>query len=271
MHTHSIDIPAITPGSSLYYALLYTPKPQQDAVALLLAFFNEIKSIPNQVSETEIAKTKLMWWTKEIAQTYKHYPQHPLTQALSATIERYALDELAFLDYIKEIHASLDTPPLAIADKLASPAKACGSKLLLLSAVTGHIVVPKEFISHLAMALQAIHDIRYIGREIKNYPELYPQENNDALLGTLRNLASTAKSNYAHSLKVLNAQQREKLLALIIYANIQLALLVEIEKLDFQLLDKKISLTPLRKLWIAWRTKRQEKKTIKQLYKKENS
>ncbi|HEY3486902.1 MAG TPA: hypothetical protein VGL10_02445, partial [Gammaproteobacteria bacterium] len=49
----------------------------------------------------------------------------------------------------------------------------------------------------------------------------------------------------------------------IIMAAIYEKLLDEIEADGYRVLEQRISLTPLRKLWIAWRTARREKKLSK--------
>ena len=43
-------------------------------------------------------------------------------------------------------------------------------------------------------------------------------------------------------------------------ANIYRSLLDEIESDGYRVLERRVSLTPLRKLWITWRTLRREKR-----------
>ena len=47
-------------------------------------------------------------------------------------------------------------------------------------------------------------------------------------------------------------------------AEIYSSILDEIELDGFRVLEHKVKLTPLRKLWLAWRTSRREKKLYKQ-------
>ena len=49
----------------------------------------------------------------------------------------------------------------------------------------------------------------------------------------------------------------------IILANLAMALLQEIEADRFRVLEHRIALTPLRKLWLAWRTRRREERRLR--------
>ncbi|MFN9763828.1 MAG: squalene/phytoene synthase family protein, partial [Pseudomonadota bacterium] len=59
---------------------------------------------------------------------------------------------------------------------------------------------------------------------------------------------------YDEAIALLPERDREAQKPGLMMANIYRALLDEIEKAGFQVLHQRISLTPLRKLWIATRT-----------------
>ena len=69
-----------------------------------------------------------------------------------------------------------------------------------------------------------------------------------------------ARSYYAHALQALPAIDRRAQLAGLVMGAIYMALLREIENDGFRVLERRVKLTPLRKLWIAWRTQRRETK-----------
>jgi phytoene synthase len=50
-------------------------------------------------------------------------------------------------------------------------------------------------------------------------------------------------------------------------AAIYLATLEEVERDGFEVLERRVSLTPIRKLWLAWKTVRQEKTLHRRLQK----
>ncbi len=59
---------------------------------------------------------------------------------------------------------------------------------------------------------------------------------------------------------VLPDDDRYNQRASLIMANIYQATLSEIEQDDFQVMQYRVSLTPLRKFWIAWTTARAQKR-----------
>jgi phytoene synthase len=63
-----------------------------------------------------------------------------------------------------------------------------------------------------------------------------------------------ANDLYEKALASLPAEDRRDQRAGLIMAAIYRATLAEIERDGFKVLDRRTSLTPLRKLWIAWKT-----------------
>ena len=63
-----------------------------------------------------------------------------------------------------------------------------------------------------------------------------------------------ARRWYARALAQLSAEDRHAQRAGLIMAAIYRTLLDEIARDGYRVLDRRTSLTPLRKLWIAWRT-----------------
>ena len=68
--------------------------------------------------------------------------------------------------------------------------------------------------------------------------------------------ANRARTWYAQALAKLDPRDRRAQRTGLIMAAIYRALLDEIERDGFDVLDRRTSLTPLRKLWIAWKTAR---------------
>jgi phytoene synthase len=65
-----------------------------------------------------------------------------------------------------------------------------------------------------------------------------------------------ARRWYARALEALPAEDRKAQRSGIVMASIYRTLLDEIERDGYRVLDRRIALTPLRKLWIAWTTAR---------------
>lgn len=65
-------------GSGLYHALRLTPIERRAALHLWLNWWHEISRIPFDVHDPGVAETKLRWWQQELARTEQGQPQHPL-------------------------------------------------------------------------------------------------------------------------------------------------------------------------------------------------
>jgi 15-cis-phytoene synthase len=70
----------------------------------------------------------------------------------------------------------------------------------------------------------------------------------------MRFQAERARATYREALELLPAADRRAQRPGLIMGAIYATLLDEIERENFQVLHQRIALTPLRKLWIAWRT-----------------
>jgi phytoene synthase len=65
--------------------------------------------------------------------------------------------------------------------------------------------------------------------------------------------AERAQAAYGEALALLPAADRRTQKPGLMMASIYRTLLEEIARDDFQVLDRRVSLTPVRKLWLAWR------------------
>ena len=70
----------------------------------------------------------------------------------------------------------------------------------------------------------------------------------------MRFQAARARSFYREAFAALPPDTRRDQRAGLIMAAIYATLLTEIERDGFQVLRQRVSLTPLRKFWLAWRT-----------------
>ena len=70
----------------------------------------------------------------------------------------------------------------------------------------------------------------------------------------MRFQAERANAMYEEALALLPAEDRRAQRPGLMMAAIYRAVLKEIERDNFHVLNQKISLTPIRKLWLAWKT-----------------
>jgi phytoene synthase len=128
----------------------------------------------------------------------------------------------------------------------------------------------RQYARDLGIAFQLTNIIRDVGEDARRGRIYLPQdelaahgvtagallkrEGGDALTGLMKDQVARARRWYAQAMDALPADDRHAQRPGIIMAAIYRALLDEIERDGFRVLDRRIALTPLRKLWIAWKT-----------------
>ncbi|MGD9591245.1 MAG: squalene/phytoene synthase family protein [Candidatus Berkiella sp.] len=247
-------------GASLYYALLYAAQSSRDAMCLVNAFIQEMKSIAVSVNEKSVAIAKLNWWSTEISQTFKGYPHHPLSILLSSVIEHFGLAENEFQLIIQSCLIDLEYQYSTEQQKEIYFRSNYGAMLNLLSCTTARTLAPKTFITHLSAMLQTIWEIKHAGVDSHRTQSYFGQSDPLKLTNVLKIHSEFAKAQFNQAMLSIKAQDRYPQLSLIILANLNHKLLDEIIRSNFNVLTQRISLTPIKKLWITWRTNAQEKK-----------
>lgn len=96
----------LVPGNPLTLTLPYAPASHRDAILALHAVCGEIAAIPVEVSEPGVARQKLTWWRRALAESLPH----PAVQALQDSGALAALDP-----------AELDALAAGVAETLEAP------------------------------------------------------------------------------------------------------------------------------------------------------
>ena len=68
----------VAAGSSFYYAFLFLPAQERAAITAFYAFCREVDDVVDEVSEAELAATKLGWWAHEVQLAFAGSPSHPV-------------------------------------------------------------------------------------------------------------------------------------------------------------------------------------------------
>jgi phytoene synthase len=76
----------------------------------------------------------------------------------------------------------------------------------------------------------------------------------DAFARLMDSQSARAESFYDEAFAALPAEDRRSQRAGLVMAAIYRTLLAEIRRDGFHVLDRRVALTPMRKLWIAWKT-----------------
>ena len=97
------------PGTDVYYAQRYAPAAQRPLLGLIEALRGEIARVPATCSTSDIAVAKLAWWREEIARFAHGTPRHRVTQALAPALPALPALVPAAVALVDGIVALLDT------------------------------------------------------------------------------------------------------------------------------------------------------------------
>lgn len=269
---------AAASGSSFYYSFLFLPADRRRAITALYAFCREVDDIVDDVSESSVGRMKLAWWRQEVERLYGGTPSHPVARALEPVVADYALPREHFDDIISGMEMDLDHQGFATFEDLRLYCYRVAAVVGLLSArIFGYSdPATADYAHDLGMAFQLtniVRDVRedamrgriYIPGEDLDAHSVRPDDLNqaatpDRVQALLRQQTERARHYYRKALDTLPEGDRHAQRSGLIMARIYMTLLDEIEADGFRVLEHRVALTPLRKLWIAWRTARREQR-----------
>jgi len=265
-------------GSSFYYSFMFLPARQKQAIIALYAFCREVDDVVDECSDPSLASNKLEWWRSEINNLFADKANHPVTQALKTSIENYNLPQEYFVEIIDGMAMDLEQFSYANFKDLSLYCYRVASVVGLMAAeIFGYEDRQTlKYAHNLGMAFQLTNILRDVAEDAARGRIYIPQDElqkfnvskedilNHQMTDNARQLmafqAQRANDYYQKAFELLPESDRYSQRCGIIMSAIYQATLKEIEDDHYRVLDQRISLTPLRKLWIAWRTARQEKK-----------
>jgi phytoene synthase len=263
---------AAASGSSFYYSFLFLPPERRRAITALYAFCREVDDVVDEASDPQVAATKLAWWRTEVAAMYEGAARHPVTQALSPFTEKFSIRRQSLDEIIDGMEMDLTQARyLDWAGLERYCHRVAGVVGLCAASIFGY-TNPKtlEYARTLGLAFQMTNILRDVGEDARKNRIYLPMDElkrfgvsaadilnarrTDAFVALMRFESQRAKDLYRDALAALPAEDRRAQRPGLIMAAIYRALLDEIERDGFQVLEGRTSLTPLRKLWIAWKT-----------------
>jgi len=259
-------------GSSFYYSFLFLPPERRRAITALYAFCREVDDIVDEISDQSIARIKLAWWRNEIAQLYAGAPTHPVTQALAPHLAAYALKQEHFQAIIDGMEMDLDQSRYLDFAGLRKYCWHVAGVVGILSASIFGVSEPAtlEYAEKLGLAFQLTNIIRDVGEDARKGRIYLPVNelqqfgvtaadimnfrHNEKFEALMTFQAARARGFYDEAYALLPKRDRRAQRPGLMMAAIYRTLLDEVERDGFHVLNQKISLTPLRKLWLAWKT-----------------
>ena len=263
---------AAASGSSFYYSFLFLPPQRRRAITALYAFCREVDDVVDECADAAVARTKLAWWRAEVAAAYHGAPQHPVARALAEVAPRFNLSEQRLNEIMDGMEMDLNqNRHLDFAGLQLYCHRVAGVVGALAAAIFGHRN-PKtlEYAERLGLAFQLTNIIRDVGEDARNNRIYIPMDElkrfevgpADILEGRhtenftrlMRFQADRALRCYDEALALLPREDRRTQRPGLVMAAIYRTLLMEIADDGFRVLKQRVALTPVRKLWIAWRT-----------------
>lgn len=262
---------AAASGSSFYYAFLFLPPPRRAAITAFYAFCREVDDVVDEVSDPGVAATKLAWWQSEVGRAFGGQPTHPVTQALMPHAAEFGLEARHLLAVIEG--CQMDLTQLRYADFPSLQAYChlvAGVVGEAAARIFGQTATQTTAYAHkLGLAFQLTNIIRDVGDDVRRNriylpmselqqfgvtaQELLTRQYSDRFTALMKFQAARAHRLYDEAVAMLPAEDRRSQKPGLMMASIYRTLLREIEADGFQVLHQRTALTPLRKLWLAWK------------------
>lgn len=271
---------AAASGSSFYYAFLFLPPERRAAITAFYAFCREVDDVVDEVSDPEVAQTKLAWWRREVGQAFAGEPTHPVMRALMPLAKTYEIEARHLLAVIDGCQMDLEQNRYL---DFANLQRYCH----LVAGVVGEVAArifgqtqigTTEYAHRLGLAFQLTNIVRDVGEDAARGRIYLPVNElqsfnvkahellqRGAAPGTdladfhrrfaalMQFQCTRALQTYDDALALLPEADRRTQKPGLMMASIYRTLLKEIAADPLLVLTQRVSLTPLRKFWLAWK------------------
>ncbi len=259
-------------GSSFYYSFLFLPLEKRQAITALYAFCREVDDIVDETSDADLARTKLAWWSEEVSELFHGTAQHPVTRALLTAVEKFDLPEARFQEVLAGMQMDLSQNRYPSFQHLELYChRVAGVVGLMAAEIFGCTQAATHgYAERLGTAFQLTNIIRDIGEDARRNRIYIPLDelqqfdiqpsdilhghNSDRFRALLGFQIDRARDFYMRAFSELPDADRRAQRPGLIMAAIYQSLLDDIEKRQTNVLTTRASMSPIRKLWIAWRT-----------------
>jgi len=266
---------AAASGSSFYYAFLFLPKTRRAAITAFYAFCREVDDVVDEMVDPGVAATKLAWWQSEVAKSFAGESSHPVMRALMPLAGEFHIAP-------RHLLAVIDGCQMDLQQNRYLDYTALQRYCHLVAGVVGEVAASifgqtdpatTDYAHKLGEALQLTNIIRDVGEDamrgriylpvdelqrfdVKTH-EILKRDATPEFAQRFTRLmqfqAARAHGLYDEAFAMLPAVDRRTQKPGLMMASIYRTLLREIERDDFAVLNQRVSLTPLRKFWLAWR------------------
>ena len=262
---------AAASGSSFYYAFLFLPPPRRVAITAFYAFCREVDDVVDEVTDQGVGRTKLAWWRTEVARAFAGQPSHPAMKALLPSVEAFGIEQ-------RQLQAVIEGCEMDLVQTRYLDFPGLERYCHLVAGVVGEVSAgifgqtdpqTTAYAHTLGLAFQLTNIVRDVGEDARRGRIYLPMSElqqfdvkaHEILKGSyserftalMKFQAARAERLYDEAMALLPAADRRAQKPGLMMASIYRTLLREIEHDGFQVLHQRVSLTPLRKFWLAWK------------------
>ena len=253
-------------GSDYYYARLFVARKMRRRFDHLHALREEIASIPFKTRDVGMARIRLQWWHKELASFERGQAEHPVLQSYA----RYEKDVPQLASAMRAMVAAFDLEignatvldtgaqrqwyQTAFGDfyTLWAPPNAGDNAALL-----GEFIERAQSLLNLkALARHNHHRLSQdkLNQHALSWDDIRTGTEPQAIEMLIKAEDDTARAVYDSAISTSDRRAREKFLPLWVLSAINAAKLDELRRDGYRVWAYHLDITPIRKLWIAWRT-----------------
>jgi len=263
---------AAASGSSFYYSFLFLPTDRRRAITALYAFCREIDDAVDDCADPGVAAATLAWWRTELASLDGGTPRHPVTRALAPLAAQYGITAARLNEIVDGMEMDLRQNRYADFAALERYCYRVAGVVGLLAAGIFGYANPQtlRYAETLGTAFQLTNVLRDVGEDARRDRIYLPLDelqrfgvspadvlagrHTEAFARLMAFQIQRAEQYYDRALALLPAEDRRAQRPGLVMAAIYRTLLREIRRDGGRVLAHRIALTPIRKLWIAWRT-----------------
>jgi phytoene synthase len=237
---------AAPPGGSFYYSILFYPEHLRRDLRALHALGIELEEIITECSDPGVMRIKFAWWQDEIMRLYQHAARHPVSRALANVITRHDIQQHQLQEIISNVEQlTAMTQPPSMQEVLMMFGKGPGLVWRLSAKICGHQKPETMTLAgEMGGLFSCFHILQQPARSGTGPAAQCTPQERSLLIQDIQKMLT-------HYCAVFPAADRYRQLHILIMGHIIAGTCEKIQRNG-----KLQALTPLKKLWMAWRLQR---------------
>lgn len=236
------------PGSSLYYSLLFVAPDLRETLTALHALAEELREVADGSDDDGVTRGKLGWWAEELQRTCAGEPRHPVTRALTEPLGQSGIDATRFAGVLEAVGEHALRGGYGTVSEIENYCASTADITGCMAAEVCGFANPRT-----------VETSRWLGAGLALMAALGPPRRHGARAATdlpLETLAGRARTHLTGYLDDMPREDHGTQHARRALAEMGLAQLRVMESAGFPTREPPVAITPLRKLWIAWKHRR---------------